>query len=309
MIQKRIVALVTLVMLIVSGLAVPAAAQAAGELTVIGKLAVAEKNIYGAAQTGSLVDRVTKVEQDLYGQEAYDAVLPRVEQIYTYIFEANEHTPSLLIKLNAVEWTLTQRISDSAIMTRIEKLEETMNGLPGTGSLDARLDALLNLAYTDGNFEVVPAILAKDTLVKIKTLSKLNSKQSRVGDSVALGIAEDVFIGGVLVLPKGAIGTGKITEVRQAKNFGRDAKLEISFDNVRAVDGSSVNTFLGDKAKAETKSMAKAAGASVAGMVILGPVGIIGGAFISGKDAEIPIGSQMYIQTKDDVEVYGIRVK
>lgn len=309
MIKQKIVALVTLVMLIVSGLAVPAAAQAAGELTVIGKLAIAEKSIYGAAQTGSLLDRVTKVEQDLYGHETSDAVLPRVEQIYTYLFEANEHTPSLLIKLNAVEWTLTHRISDSPIQTRIEKLETTMNGTPGAGSLDARLDALLNLAYTDGNLEIVPAILVKDTLVKVKTLSKLNSKQSRVGDSVALGIAEDVFIGGVLVLPQGAIGTGKITEVRQAKNFGRDAKLEISFDTVGAIDGSSVNTFLGDKAKEETKSMAKAAGASVAGMVILGPVGIIGGAFISGKDVEIPIGSQMYIQTKEDAEVYGIRVK
>ena len=309
MIKKKIMAIITLVMLIVSMLAVPAAAQSAGELTVIGKLAAAEKSIYGASQTGSLIDRITKVEQDLYGHETRDAVLPRVEQIYTYIFDASEHTPSVLIKLNAVEWTLTHRVSDSAIKARIEKLEETMNGAPGKGSLDGRLDKLLNLAYTDGHLEVVPAILVKDTLVKIKTLSTLNSKQSRVGDSVALGIAEDVFIGGVLVLPKGAVGTGKITEVRHAKNFGRDAKLEISFDNVRAVDDRSVTTFLGDKAKEETKSLAKAAGASVAGMVILGPVGIIGGAFISGKEAEIPIGSQLYIQTKEDVEVYGIRVK
>jgi hypothetical protein len=309
MFKNRIVAVITLTMLVISILALPVSAQTANEPTVIGKLAVVEKTIYGATQTGALVDRVFKVENDVYGHETHDAVLPRVDNLYSHIFETSEQAPSVITKLNAVEWTLTHRVNDSSIKTRIEELEKTMNGNPAKGSLEERLNKLLNLAYTDGRFEVVPAILVKDTLVKIKTLSTLNSKQSRVGDSVAIGIAEDVYIGGVLVLPKGATGTGKIVKVRPSKNFGRDAKLEISFDNVRAVDGSSVNTFLGDKAKEETKSMAKAAGASVAGMVILGPVGIIGGAFISGKDVEIPIGSQMYIQTKDDVEVYGIRVK
>ncbi|MGL5512214.1 MAG: hypothetical protein ACRDBM_03115, partial [Sporomusa sp.] len=197
----------------------------------------------------------------------------------------------------------------STIKNRIENLETTINGSPVAGSLNDRLDELMELAYSDGEIEVVPAILAKDTLVKIKTLSTLNSKKSRVGDSVALGIAEDVYIGGVLILPKGASGTGKVVKVQPSRNFGRDAKLEISFDTVTAVDGSTVDVFVGDKAKEETKSLAIAAGASVAGMVILGPIGIIGGAFISGKDAEIPIGSQLYVQTQEDVEVYGIRVE
>ncbi len=309
MFNKKLTALIVSLMLMISAFAVPVSAQSANDLTVIGKLAVVEKAIYGASQTGALTDRVAKVEEDVYGSTTQEALLPRVDKLYTYILVTTEQAPAVITKLNAVEWTLTHSVSNSSIKARIENLEKTMNGNPSTGSLNERLSKLMHLAYTGGQFDVVSANITKDTLVKIKTLSTLNSKQSRVGDSVALGVAEDVYIGGVLVLPKGASGTGKVVKVDPSRNFGRDAKIEISFDNIHAVDGSTINTFMGDKAKEETKSMVKAAGASVAGMIVLGPVGILGGAFVSGKEANIPIGTQMYIQTKEDIEVYGIRVK
>ena len=309
MFNKKITAVITTLILLISALALPVAAQSNGELTVIGKLAVVEKAIYGAEQTGALTERITKIEADVYGSETQDALLPRVDNLYAHVLETAEAAPSTLTKLNAVEWTLTHKVSDSSIKARVENLETIMNGSPVTGSVDLRLTKLLKLAYTDGQVEVVATTVPKDTLVKIKTLSTLNSKQSKAGDAVALAIAEDVIIDGVMVFPQGAVGTGKILKVESAKNFGRDAKLDISFDNIRAVDDSTVATWLGDKAKAETKSLAKAAGASVAGMIVLGPVGIIGGAFVNGKDANIPIGSQLYIQTKEDIEVYGIRVK
>ncbi|WP_425058574.1 hypothetical protein SCACP_32310 [Sporomusa carbonis] len=309
MLNKKLLALITLTMLVISALAVPVSAQSSNELTVIGKLAIVEKTIYGASQTGALVDRVNKLEHDIYGKETREAVLPRVDKLYTYAQETSQESPSLMTRLNAVEWMLTHSVSDSPIKTRIENLEKVLNGSPSTGPLEERLSKLLKVAYTEGQFEVAAATLPKDTLIKIKTLSTLNSKQSRVGDTVALGVAEDVFIGGVLIIPKGARGTGKVVKVEPSRNFGRDAKLEISFNNVAAADGSLVDTFLGEKAKEQTKSMAKAAGASVAGMVIFGPVGIIGGAFVNGNDVSIPIGTQMYIQTKDNAEIYGIKVK
>ena len=309
MFNKKITAVIVTLMLMISAIALPAAAQPAGELTVVGKLAVVEKAIYGAVQTGALLDRVNKIEQEVYGSETKEALLPRVDNIYTHILVTSEQSPAILTNLNAVEWTLTHRVSDSAIKTRIETLEATMNGAPLSGAVDARLTKLLNLAYATGQVDVVSTTIPKDTLIKVKTLSTLNSKQSKVGDAVALAVAEDINIDGVLVFPQGASGSGKVVKVESAKNFGRDAKLEISFNSVQAVDATTVDTYLGDKAKEETKSLAKAAGASVAGMVILGPVGIIGGAFVNGKDANIPIGSQLYIQTKEDIEVYGIKVK
>ena len=54
------------------------------------------------------------------------------------------------------------------------------------------------------------------------------------------------------------------------------------------------------------KQYAMAAGASLAGIIILGPIGIIGGAFVKGKDIDLPAGTEMFIQTKADASLYGV---
>ena len=54
------------------------------------------------------------------------------------------------------------------------------------------------------------------------------------------------------------------------------------------------------------KSYAMAAGASVAGMLLLGPIGIIGGAFVKGKNIELPEGTELFIQTQDDTVLYAV---
>ena len=51
---------------------------------------------------------------------------------------------------------------------------------------------------------------------------------------------------------------------------------------------------------------AMAAGSSLAGIIILGPIGVIGGAFVKGKDIDMPAGTEMYIQTKGDTVLYGV---
>ena len=309
MVSKKITALFVTFIFMLSAIALPVAAQADGEITVIGKLAVIEKAVYGAAQTGALTDRIAKVEAEVYGSQTQEALLPRVDKLYAHVLETTGEAPSVLTKLNAVEWMLTHQVSDSAVKARVENLETIINGSPVTGAVDARLGKLLQLAYGSGQVQIAAVTIPKDTLVKVKTLSTLNSKQSKAGDMVALGVAEDVIIDGVLVFAKGASGSGQVKKVEGAKNFGRDAKMEIGFDTLQAVDGSKLATAQGDKAKKETQSLAKAAGATVAGMVILGPVGIIGGAFVSGKDVNIPIGSQLYVQTQEDVEIYGVKVQ
>ena len=54
------------------------------------------------------------------------------------------------------------------------------------------------------------------------------------------------------------------------------------------------------------KNRAMAAGASLAGIAILGPIGIIGGAFVNGKNIDLPAGTEFYIQTKSANTLYGV---
>ena len=57
----------------------------------------------------------------------------------------------------------------------------------------------------------------------------------------------------------------------------------------------------------EIKNLAYAAGASVAGIALLGPIGIVGGIFVQGKDVDLPAGTEAYIQTKEETTIYAIQ--
>ena len=151
--------------------------------------------------------------------------------------------------------------------------------------------------------------MPKDTLVKIKLVTPLDSKRNKTGDAVEFEVAEDLYAGGMMVLPKGAPGNGKLTKVEQAQNFGRDAKLEVNFEKVTALDLTLVPTVLGEKAKKETESTATAAGAGFAGMILLGPIGVVGAAFVHGKNITVPAGTTLFIQTQADAELTGLIAK
>lgn len=279
-------------------------------MTAQDKLAASETFVYGAVQTGSLMDRINKLQKDMYGKTTNDALMLKVDKIYTYTKTTSLEAPAFSFQLNALEWSFNHSVSaDQPAKTRLENVEHTVSGNVVQGALDDRLHSMLKLSYSAGRVEAIGTSLAKDTLVKIKIVEALNSKTNRVGDKVLFQAAEDVYAGGVLVIAKGAMGLGKISKVQPARNFGRDAQLKIDFESIEGFDGTSIPVLLGDKAKEETLSMAKAAGASVAGMIVLGPIGIVGGAFIHGKDINIPVGTEMYVQTQGDIEVYGIQAK
>lgn len=279
----------------------------AQELTILAKTVAIEKIVYGSEQTGSAIDRVNKLELDLYGMNSQDTLLAKIDKIYSYTINNFNSAPSFVTRLNAVEWTLTHSVTAQPVSLRLDNLERFMTGSIVTGPYDGRLTSLMNLAYLDGKFAISSQLVATDTLVKIEITSPLDSRQSKVGDKVIFQAVDDVYVGGMLVVAKGAQGIGKVIKVEHAKNYGRDAQLEIAFDTIDAVDGSSIDVTLGDKAKEQLKSFQKAVGASLAGMAVLGPIGVVGGVFVQGKEKVIPVGTIMYIQTAADTTLFGIK--
>lgn len=279
------------------------------DMTVLDKISVVERALYGNEQTGSLLDRVSKMEHDLYGQESKDSLVARLDKLYSYMKEPDGNTPTFLMKLTGVEWTLTHSVTSLPAKNRLENAEKVLLGNVSTGAFDDRLNKLMRLAYTGEQIGISQATINKDTLIKVKMVTPLDTRQNRAGDAVEFQAVDDVYANGVLVIAKGAQGTGKVTKVEPAKNFGRDAVLTVSFDNIEAVDSSLIDTVLGDKAKEQTKSLATAAGASVAGIAILGPIGVVGGAFIHGKEASIPADTELFVQTKADTVVYGLKTR
>jgi len=302
---RKYISLLVLTLFICSNMGL-SFANATPDMAILDKVVIVEKFFDGAEQSGPLVERISKLEKDIWGQENTGSLVSRVDKLYSYSRVNADEMPSFLFKMNAAEWSLTHMVTAQPVKARIEALERVLLGNTATGSFDGRLNQLLKYAYSNGKLVTGNVTLNKDSLLKIKLITPLNTRTSRAGDVIAFEVVDDIYVDSSLVIAKGSQGTGKVLKVEESKNFGRDARLQLGFNTVDAVDGSIVQTVLGDKAKAETKSMATAAGASVAGMMILGPLGIVGGAFVHGKDVDIPAGTQVYIQVQDQTNLYGI---
>jgi hypothetical protein len=281
-------------------------AAAAVPDTIQGKLAIVEQTAYGTEQTGALLDRINKLERDFTGTHAQGSIADRVGLLYNYMFD-NSTSPSLVTQMNAIEWGITHQVSMKSIQERVTNMETTVQGKPSEGTYKARINKLSSYAFGGKAVPLVQTTVPENTLVKISLVTPINAKDLKAGDKIEYQVAEDVIENGMLVFAKGALGEGNVNKVVQARNFGRDAEVAIDFKTARAIDGTTVDMFLGEEAKKQMKSMAMAAGASLAGIVLLGPVGIVAGVFVNGKNVNLPAGTEMYIQTKAANTLYGIQ--
>ena len=253
------------------------------------KLALIEQDTYGREQTGALIDRVNRLERD------YD-------EVYT-----NSTTPSVLMDLNAIEWNINHETSMRSVQERISEMEMALLGKTGEGTFKKRISALSMASFGTKDIPVTSVSVPANTLIKIALVTPVNAKDLKVGDTIEYQVADDVFVGDTLVFTKGSRGEGTVTKVRQARNFGRNAQVEIDFKSTKALDGTYVTTYIGEEAKKEMEHLAMAAGASLAGIAVLGPIGVVAGAFVRGKNVDHPAGTELYIQIKDETTLYGVQ--
>ena len=285
------------------------AAESLASGTVSDKLGVSEQFLYGTEQSGSLVSRVDKMEKDLYGQTSSGSVMSRVDRVYNRL----EGTPSgtqlsIAAQMNAIEWQFADRMSDEGVKTRIGNLETDLFGTQYTqDTILSRLSRLTKSAFPSGSLSRQTVTLPKDSLIKIKFMEDINSKTAQpVIKSILLPMTM-CTLGEALVLPKGARRQCKQSKKwSQAPHLWPRCRIDIDFSSVTAVNGEKIPVTVGELAKQQAKTVAGAAGASIGGMVLFGPVGLVGGAFVKGAQVTIPAGSNTYVQVLEDTTVQGI---
>lgn len=267
--------------------------------------------IYGSAQSGSLISRVDNADNLIYGNGISSAsgLDNRITNLYTDVVKSdNDAQPSIATRVNAMEYYLTDEIRSDSLKTRMGDLETKVYGAEKKGAIDQRLANLEKSVYGDQHYEMKTVELPADTVFKISLNDDVSSKTNQVGDPVTFTVQEDVSVGNVLVLPKGAQGSGVVTKVSRPKSFGRSGALDISFDQVFSVDDEVIPTVLGPEAKEKLKMEAAAVGASTIGALALGPIGLVGGFFVKGKDVSLPAGSTLYIETQEAVTTKGLEL-
>jgi hypothetical protein len=134
-------------------------------------------------------------------------------------------------------------------------------------------------------------VLDDGTPVKLRLNRNLSSADAKGGDSIDFEVLEEVKVGDVVVIPKGNVAIGTITDAEHKKRMARGGKLDIEIDYVKLADGEKATL----RAVKETKGGGHTGG-MVTGIVVTSLVFWPAAPFflfMHGKDTTIPKGTEV----------------
>lgn len=274
--------------------------------TMLEKTDAMEVTVYGQVQQGAIVDRAGQLELTLKGHEEGGAIGSIVNRLYN-IIEDNGATPTLRTTVDMLQWTYDGTVTHHSMIKKMDSLERAILGRVSEEPLETRVKAMSKILLgADKELTFQNATISQTEPFKVKINEPISTEKNSEGDTFTFTVAEDIMDGNLLVVPEGTKGTGVITKLKHARSFGRPAEINLAFNNISTVSGDMFNAEQGKEAKERSKDEMKAAGASVAGVAILGPIGVVGGFFIKGSAIEYPQGQAMFVQPVATVESYGI---
>lgn len=287
-----------------------ASIPAAANVTPLSVLTDLEYLLYGDEQEGSLISRVAKMEQHIYGDEQSGAIMVRIDRMQQYLQSTISDQGSLMLRLNMAEWGFLAKINSSEpLLTRLTGMEMALLGEEQSGPIKERTESLMTMIWGTASLDVQPVQLREESLVRIRMLTSVDSGTNDVGDIVRYRVVDDVMVDGRIVIPAGLEAQGRVTEVVSAGRLGRDGRLVIDFGHLTTIDGQRVSIEISERATEKNTSLELAAGASMAGVLLLGPIGLVSGYFIRGRDVEIPATTEFYVETSRALRTSGLLLR
>ncbi len=143
--------------------------------------------------------------------------------------------------------------------------------------------------------------LEDGTPVKLRLRRTISSADALVDDQVGFDVREEIRINDLVVIPKGSVAWGTVTEAKQKRRMARSGKLSVSIDAVRLADGE----------KAALRAVKDVKGRAHKGLITGAMVGA-GRAFpptaplfllAHGKDATIPKGREVTAYIDGDFSI------
>jgi len=167
------------------------------------------------------------------------------------------------------------------------------------GSLPGAL--LVPAQVSSPTVQAGPPRLEDGTLVKLRLSHTISSATAQTNDRVDFDVLEEVKAGNTLVIPKGSIAWGTVTEAQAKRRMARGGKLDINIDSVRLADGekAALRGVKDVKGGGHTGAMT---GAMVATSLIVWPAAPFF-LFVHGKDVTIPQGTELTVYVNGDFPI------
>jgi hypothetical protein len=133
--------------------------------------------------------------------------------------------------------------------------------------------------------------LEDGTPVKLRISQTVSSANAHLNDRVEFEVLEDIKVADTVIIPKGGIAWGTVTEAQPKRWAGRGGKLEIVMDSVRLSDGEKASLRATKEVKGGGHKGAMTVGIVASGLLFfpIAPLFL----FIHGKDISVPKGTEV----------------
>lgn len=133
--------------------------------------------------------------------------------------------------------------------------------------------------------------LEDGTSVRLRISQTISSANAHVNDRVQFEVLEGVRVADALIIPRGSMAWGTVSEAQPKRTMGRGGKLEIVLESVRLLDGERAPLRATKEAKGGGQFGTMAAGIVGAGSLFwpVAPFFLL----MRGKDINIPVGTEV----------------
>jgi hypothetical protein len=137
------------------------------------------------------------------------------------------------------------------------------------------------------------------TPVRMRINRTVSSADAQVNDTVDFEVLDDVKVKDVIVIPRGGMAWGTVTEAQPKRRMGRGGKLNINIDNVKLASGEKVALRAIKDVKGGGHQGA-ITGAMVATSIVFFPAAPLF-LLVHGKDITIPKGTEITAYINGDI--------
>jgi hypothetical protein len=137
------------------------------------------------------------------------------------------------------------------------------------------------------------------TPVRMRINRTVSSADAQVNDTVDFEVLDDVKVKDVIVVPRGSMAWGTVTEAQPKRRMGRGGKLNINIDNVKLASGEKVALRAIKDVKGGGHQGA-ITGAMAATSIVFFPAAPLF-LLVHGKDIVVPKGTEITAYINGDI--------
>lgn len=141
------------------------------------------------------------------------------------------------------------------------------------------------------------------TPLELELQSNITSKEAQEGDIINFTVVNDVVVGGVTVIQKGAPAKARVAVAKKSGRWGRSGKLGWAMQDVMAADGTRIPIRMEKNLSGDSKGGTVATGVIVTSLIFWPAAPLWG--FKKGKEVSMPAGKRFEAFIHGDANVKG----